>query len=486
MANIPKEVSEVGFLVRAKRYVLFIEGLPSARINDIIFDEEGNRAIVHALAEDYLMALSLDPVYARAGTRYTLPKETYTLAIGPHLFGRAINVLCEPVDGGLAFPPPSVPLVLETDAPGIDLRTPITEQLYTGCTLVDTLLPIARGQRQLIFGGNHSGKTSFLTGVVKQQNAENVVNIYTLIGKSLGELERISQSILAPGTSARNIVIAALSDQEPSRISIAPAIAFLLADHFQRMGEHVLVILDDLDAHAKYLREIALLEERLPGRESYPGDLFFQQAHLMERSGTFVSEMGGGSITTLPVVATDIESFSSIIPTNLMSCTDGHLLFTPELQGQGVYPAISEQQSVTRVGRQAQTLTQKQLSTRVRMLLGRYRQQREYAEFGTQLSQETRAALATGERLDIALRQSPSDSIAADVQVPLVALTLTNFLQEKEPAFFAANKSALRSTLETAPELQELRAAMRENLPLEPFLALLEKHRGHFENVCHA
>jgi len=480
------QVREVGFVIRAKRYVLFIEGLPSAKINDIILGEDGNRAIVHALSDSYLTALALDPVFVRSGTRYALPADPYKLSIGPHLFGRAVNVLCEPVDGGAPFPPATEVLKLDIDAPGIEARVPVQEQLYTGSTLVDTLLPIAKGQRQLIFGGNHSGKTSFLTGVVHRQNAEDIVSIYALIGKSLSELERVSRAILQGTASPKSIVIAALSDQLPPRISIAPSVAFQIADHFQREGRHVLVILDDLDAHAKYLREIALLEERLPGRESYPGDLFYQHAHLMERSGTFNKKAGGGSITTLPVVATDIESFSSIIPTNLMSCTDGHLLFLPELQGEGVYPSISEERSVTRVGRQAQSLTQRQLSTRVRMLLGLYREQREYAEFGAQLNQETRAALNVGELLECALRQDPSEAIAADIQVPLVGLALTPFLQEKDVAFFSTHKDAIKSALGMMPELQELRAGARSGMPLDPYVALLEGKRPIFETICHA
>lgn len=477
---------EVGFVVRAKRYVLFVEGLPSARINDIIVDEKGHRAIVQALSDSYLMALALDPVDVRTGDRFMLPKESYLLSIGPQLFGRVINALGEPVDGGKALPVASIPLALNTDAPGIEMRAPVRDQLYTGSTLVDTLLPIAKGQRQLMFGSEHAGKGTFLIDVVRHQRSADHICIYTLIGKSLSELERVSRAILDPKDPGKNIVVAALSDQSPARIAIAPSIAFLVAEFFQKQGADVVVILDDLDAHAKYLREIALLEERLPGRESYPGDLFYQQAHLMERSGTFDKAAGGGSITTLPVVSTDPENFSSIIPTNLMSCTDGHLLFLPELQGEGIFPAISEERSVTRVGRQAQTLTQKQLSTQVRILLGRYREQRAYAEFSAQLNEDMRAALRLGESLEIALRQEPSETIPFDVQVPLVALTLTSFIKDHEPIFFLAHKNAIRDALEKKTELQDLRAAVRSGMALTPYLALVEKKREIFEELCRA
>jgi len=479
------EAREVGFVTRAKRYVFFVEGLPSARVNDIIVDEEGNRALVQALADTYLMALALDPLFVRAGARFMLPKDPYKLSLGDHLFGRIVNALGEPIDGGVPFPPASSPLILDADAPGIDRRVPVKDQLYTGATLVDTLLPIAKGQRQLIFGGEHAGKTSFLTGVVRHQKEEGHVCIYVLIGKSVSELSRVASDILS-SNPGKTIIVAGLSDQLPPRIAIAPAVAFAIAEHFQRQQLDVIVILDDLDAHAKYLREIALLEERLPGRESYPGDLFYQQAHLIERSGTFVDEAGGGSITTLPVVSTDIENFSGIISTNLMSCTDGHLLFMPELQGEGVYPAISDERSVTRMGRQAQTLTQKQLSARVRLHLSRYRQQREYTQFSVQLKDDVRAALKLGEMLDHALRQDPSETIPFDVQVPLVALTLTAFLQSRDLDFFLKNRTAVREALEKHPDLAELRAGVRAGMPLDAYLSLLESKRPIFETICHA
>ncbi|MFA7309829.1 MAG: hypothetical protein WC050_02890, partial [Candidatus Paceibacterota bacterium] len=451
---------------------------------DVIVDQDGNRALVQALADSYLMALALDPVNIRAGTRYMLPTEPYRLAIGDHLFGRVINAIGEPIDGKKRFPDGDTPLVLDADVPGIDVREPVKEQLYTGCTLVDTLLPIAKGQRQLIFGGDHAGKSAFLIDVVRHQKAPENICIYVLIGKSASELARVSSEIM-DNNESKVIIVAALSDQLPPRIAIAPSIAFTIAEYFQRQGKDVLVILDDLDAHAKYLREIALLEERLPGRESYPGDLFYQQAHLMERSGTFVKSSGGGSITTLPVVATGVENFSSIIPTNLMSCTDGHLMFLPELQGEGIYPAINEERSVTRMGRQTQTLTQKQLSSRVRMHLSRYRQQKEYSQFSVQLRPEVRAALQLGEVLEHALRQNPADTIPADVQVPLVALTLTTFVQENDLAFFVRHKEAMRAAIETDPGLQELRAGARSGMELDAYLSLLETKRPVFENICH-
>ena len=264
--RIKNEASrEVGFVSEAKQYVLSLSGLPSARVGDVIIRQDGGRAIVRSLSGEALTALSLHHGAPQAGERYTRLEEPRLYSLGDHLFGRIINALGEPVDGGDSFPPGNAPLVLDVDAPGIDVRAPIKDQLYTGVTLIDTLLPIAKGQRQLLFGPVKNGKTEFLTDVILNQEAFDTICIYAVIGKSLSELERVESRLVR--AKGKNIIIAALSDQPSPLIALAPAVAFLIADHFQRKGKDVLVILDNLDMHAKYLREIALLESRLPGRE---------------------------------------------------------------------------------------------------------------------------------------------------------------------------------------------------------------------------
>src|SRR3989344_6019264 len=486
MALPSDRAQEVGFVVGAKQYVLFIEGLPSAKVNDVVVDEAGNRALIRSLSGDHVTALALNAVLPRSVARYGFLPQRHLFSLGDHLFGRIINALGEPIDGGEAFPAGNTPLALDVDAVGIESRVPMREQLYTGITVVDTLLPIAKGQRQLIFGPLRSGKTTFLTDIVLNQREYGVVCIYTVVGKSLGELQRISDAILRTDVQAPNIIIAALSDQPSPIVALAPAVAFLVADHFQKRGKDVLIILDDLDSHAKYLREIALLEGRLPGRESYPGDLFYQHAHLMERSGHFDKSFGGGSITTLPVIEADSKDVSDLIPTNLMSCTDGNFSFLAAIQAEGVYPALSEEQSVTRVGRHAQSLVQKQLSTRIRMHLGPYRRQRAYAQFGTQGSEEAQRVLHQGELIYHMMRQERYERIPADVQAPLLALTQTPFLLERDVAFLTAHKKALTAGILNDPALQELRELTRKDMPLITYLEHLEAKREAFESICRA
>ena len=454
---------EVGLVVKAKRYLITIEGLPSARVNDLLVDEAGNQAIVRALGDEYVYALALSDS-AHPGDRYTYRADENLYYCGEELFGRVIDTFGRPIDNHGSFSPPNVPFKLEVDAPGVEVREHIHAQLHTGLSMVDTLIPIAKGQRQLIFGPMRSGKSTFLTGTVQAQAAEGTVCIYTVIGKPINGLRKITDTIIGdalPGS--KNIVIAALSDEPASVIVLAPSIAFLLAEYFQAQGEHVLVILDDLDAHAKYLREIALLEGRLPSTESYPGDVFYQHAHLMERSGHFTDEVGGGSITALPVIQTDLKNFSDLIPTNVMACTDGHLSFLPNLRAEGIYPSISIEQSVTRVGRQAQTTLQKQVTRRVQTLLGSYRTQREYAKFSADLSEQAKTVLRKGRLVEQALEQPPYSERSYAVQVLLLGLIFTEYFTEKDEDFLPSHRERLLPMLLEHDEFEPVRAMVSDD-----------------------
>lgn len=455
--------NEIGVVVKAKRYLLTIEGLPSARVNDLLVDQHGRRAIVRALSDAYVYALAFADS-ASPGDRYEFLPADRHYAVGDHLYGRIIDVFGQPIDGGEGFPTANVQFALDVESPGIEVRQPIHEQLLTGITAVDTLIPIAKGQRQLVFGPMRSGKTTFLTETVQAQAAQGTVCIYAVIGKPINGLRKVSDMIIdhaLPGS--KNIVIAALSDEPASVISLAPSVAFLLAEWYAAQGEHVLVVLDDLDAHAKYLREVALLEGRLPSTESYPGDIFYQHAHLMERSGHFTEALGGGSITALPVIQTDQQSFSDLIPTNVMACTDGHLSFLPHLRAQGVYPSISIEESVTRVGRQAQRTLQKDITRHTQMLLGEYRTQREYATFSADVSEHTRDILRRGALATLLLEQPPYQGRSREVQVLLLALVFTDYFGDQPVDTVRTIVPQVEQCLETDPALAEARALVLED-----------------------
>ncbi len=454
---------EIGLVVKSKRYLLTIEGLPSARVNDVIVDQHGNRAIVRSLSGEYVQALALSNE-AQPGDRYQFLADDNVYSCGDHLFGRVVDAFGSPIDEKGSFPPPNVPFQLEVEAPGIEVREPITKQLVTGVSVVDTLIPIAKGQRQMLFGPMRSGKTTFLTQSVLAQAAAGTVCIYAVIGKPINGLRKVTDSIIenAPEGS-KIVVVGAVSDEPASVIALAPSAAFLLAEYFQRQGEDVLVVLDDLDAHAKYLREIALLEGRLPSMDSYPGDIFYQHAHLMERSGDFTAVVGGGSITALPVVQTDLKNFSDLIPTNVMACTDGHLAFVPELRAEGYFPSISIEQSVTRVGRQSQRTLQKQLTLRAQMLLGQYRTQQEYAKFSADVSEQAQKVLREGAVLEHLLEQPAYQYRSPAAQVILLALAFTEFFSAIPDGRVPAIRDALVTPLATDETFADLRAMVEDD-----------------------
>jgi F-type H+-transporting ATPase subunit alpha len=247
-------------------------------------------------------------------------------------------------------------------------------------------------------------------------------------------------------------------------------------------GNDVLLVLDDLGTHAKYLREAALLQGRLPGRESYPGDIFYQHAHLMERSGAFSDR---GALTLFPMLETDIESYTDLIPTNLMASTDGHFSFLPEHHTAGVFPAISEEESVTRVGKNTQFLVQKQLSSKVLSLLTDYREQREYSRFGAQMSEDAKDTLRRGEIVREMIRQRTEEAaIATDVQVIYLGLVFTSFFGERDAAFVREWEATILKTIRENEQIRELRERMQQDMQLESFTEQLEGLVSVFEQAC--
>src|SRR5260221_2921291 len=299
----------IGFVISTQDYLVYLHGLPSARINEIIVKKTGARALVSAMEKEKIEALMLDNERPKPGDYFELSSDGLLFPMGPKLVGRVINPIGLPIDAKPGLPPGGELVDLDVVAPGIDKRELVTQQFYTGITMVDTLIPIGKGQRELVFGEARSGKSGFLLEIIVHQKQQQRVCIYAAIGRSDIDVKRFSESIKETGAADYTIIIAATSNEAAPMISIAPAVACSVAEYYRNQGKDVLLILDDLATHSKYLREISLLAGRIPGRESYPADIFYQHSHLVERAGNFNKSMGGGSITLLPVIETDIENF---------------------------------------------------------------------------------------------------------------------------------------------------------------------------------
>lgn len=466
---------ETGFVTRAKGYLLTLEGLPSARVNTIIANRQGERAIVSALREQSVEAYLLDRGSPKAGEQFIMHPKGIQFSLGDHLFGRALNVLGEPIDGQGNFPAANSPLRMEEAlAPGMSARESMTEQLITGMPAIDILLPIAKGQRQLVVGPISSGKTLFLESVLAHQQSSDVVCIYAFIGRPVSYIEEAVAQLLGPEGNPRTIVLATFSDDPAPMVYLTPIVALQIAEYFSWDGKDVVLVLDDLGSHAKYFREIALLAGEVPGRESYPGDMFFQQARLLERGGRFNKTLGSGSITILPVLETNIEDLTNLLSTNMVSATDGHLFFSPLYHSEGFFPAVVPKQSVTRVGHNTQSKLAKQLSIQVHALIADYERQRRYSQFGSQLSEETRRTIARGEILSILLDQEPSVTMALETQIVLLSLVFTTAFDERDADAVRRNRAALVEAIQQHSAFKAVvTSAQRGDISLEQFLKKL-------------
>src|SRR3989344_3729067 len=451
---IPTQSPEVGFVVKAQDYLLYLEGLPSVKIDDIIVSAQGGRAIVTALDNEKIEALMLDRQRPAPGEVFSLVATGLLIPNQLRLLGRTINPLGAPLDGLGVLPFSNEEINFGLVAPGVDSRKIISDQLYTGITVVDSLLPIGKGQRELVFGEPRSGKGAFLLDIILNQKGKSVICIYIGVGKAEIDVKKIVNSLKAEGGLAYSIIIAATSSDSAPMIAIAPSVGLSVAEFYAKQGRDVLIIIDDLGLHAKYLREIGLLSGRVPGRESYPADIFFAHSHLIERAGNFNQKAGNSSITLLPVIETDIENFTALIPTNIMSQTDGHILFSSSLRAQGQYPAIDPEKSVTRVGHQTQRPIHKILGDKIRSLIAEYHELERYGRFGSELTPETQKLLKLGSIAMEFLKQEHLIRIDPTIQILLLSLLFTPFFDNKDLEFVRNNKTKILSFLRESPEFK--------------------------------
>jgi len=472
-----KTKKEVGYVVSTQDYLVNIHGLPSAMVNNIIVTKNGGRAIVSALSKNQVEALMLDAERPKPGDYFELGSAGLEIPLNCNLFGRTINPLGVPLDNKGALPPRGVVLDLDINAPGIDGRSLIKKQLYTGITVVDTLLPIGRGQRELVLCEPRSGKEMFFLDCILSQKGKGVVCIYAAIGRSEVEVKRFAEDIDKEGASDYTVIVAATSNESAPMISLTINIASAVAEHYRNEGHDCLLILDDLATHSKYSREISLLAGRMPGRESYPADIFFQHSSQLERGGSFNEPYKNGAITLLPTIETNIENFTNLIPTNVMSITDGHLLFSAALMAQGVYPAIEYDKSVTRVGRQTQMFIHKQISDKVRSLLADFHELERFARFGSEVSKDTQLKIKRGKIIEELLRQDILNPVEHGVQIIMLSLVFAGFFDNIEIDNIKPGKKAFIKSLASTEPFKTIAGKISE-YKLDKLIEELQKEMG--------
>jgi F-type H+/Na+-transporting ATPase subunit alpha len=352
--------------------------------------------------------------------------------VGSGFLGRTVDALGAPVDGLGPIEPVEGSRMIDIVAPGIVLRQPVSEPMQTGIKAIDAMTPIGRGQRELIIGDRSTGKTAIAIDSIINQRGQDVICIYCAIGQRAGKVAAVVETLREAGALDYSIVVAAnASDPAPMQY-IAPYTATALAEHFMWQGKHTLVVYDDLTKQAQAYRQLSLVLRRPPGREAYPGDVFYLHSRLLERAAKLSDEQGGGSLTALPIIETQAGDVSAYIPTNVISITDGQIFLEPDLFYAGVRPAVNVGISVSRVGGAAQIKAMKAVAGRIRLDLAQYRELEAFAQFGSDLDASTQRQLARGERTVELLKQPQYQPLAVERQVASI-YAVTNGYMDKVP-----------------------------------------------------
>ena len=417
-------LTEVGKVTEVGDGVAVVTGLARALADELLVFESGVRGIVLDLEPGRLGVILLGPSeLITLGEDVRRTRKVVSVPVGPALLGRVMDAMGRPRDGlgpitAVAEHP------IEAEAPGILSRSAIFRPLATGLKAIDAAVPVGLGQRELIIGDRQTGKTSIAVDAILNQARSQVTCIYCAVGQRGDAVSRVIGALKKGNMLARSLVISAGDEEPPGLAYVAPYAAMAMAEYFSDQGQDVLVVFDDLTHHARSYRELSLLLRRPPGREAFPGDIFYVHARLLERAGQFTQEAGGGSITALPVVETQAENLSAYIPTNLISITDGQIYLSPRLVRRNQFPAVDLGLSVSRVGGKAQSAALREVAANLRVTLSQFEELEDFARFGTRLDDITRARLTRGAAVRAALRQAERDPMPAIEQLAVLVAAM--------------------------------------------------------------
>ena len=423
-------VEEVGTILTVGDGIARIYGLKNAMAGELLQFENGVYGMVMNLEEDSVGCILLGPeegIKESQTVRGT--RRVMSVPVGDALVGRVINAVGEPIDGkgpiaSTGFRP------IETLAPGIIDRQPVFESLATGLKVVDSMTPIGRGQRELIIGDRGTGKTALAIDTVINQKGKDIICIYVAIGQKSSSVARVVKKLEDYGAMEYSIVVAASASEPPALQYISAYAGCAIGEEFMHQGKHVLIIYDDLSKHAVAYRTVSLLLRRPPGREAFPGDVFYLHSRLLERAAKLSDQLGGGSLTALPLVETQAGDVSAYIPTNIISITDGQVFLESDLFFSGQRPAMNVGISVSRVGGDAQIRAMKQVAGRMKSELAQYRELKSFAQFGSDLDDETKFRLNRGARLEELLKQGENVPMSVEEEVISIYTGVNGHLDE--------------------------------------------------------
>ena len=424
------EQSETGTVIMVGDGIARASGLENCMAGELVQFENGEFGMAQNLEENSvsIVLLGSDEGIKEGGPVKRTGK-VVSVPVGEAMIGRVVNALGQPIDGKgpietSDFRP------IESPAPGIIDRQPVKEPLQTGIKAIDSMIPIGRGQRELIIGDRQTGKTTIATDTIINQKGKDVICIYVAIGQKRSTVASLVENLTRNGAMDYTIVVAATASELSPLQYIAPYSGCAMGEYFMAQGKHVLIIYDDLSKHAVAYRALSLLIRRPPGREAYPGDVVYLHSRLLERAAKLSNENGGGSLTALPIIETQAGDVSAYIPTNVISITDGQIYLETELFHAGVMPAVNPGISVSRVGGNAQIKAMKKVAGTLKLIYSQYRELQGFAQFGSDLDADTKARLAQGERIVEVLKQDRNSPVPVEKQVAILYATTHDFLKD--------------------------------------------------------
>ena len=442
------EQTETGTVTMVGDGIARAAGLDNCMAGELVQFESGTYGMAQNLEENSVSIVLLgDDEGIKEGSTIKRTGKVVSVPVGEGIIGRVVNALGQPIDGKGPIEAADY-RAIESPAPGILDRQPVKQPLQTGIKAIDSMIPIGRGQRELIIGDRQTGKTVIATDTIINQKGKDVLCIYVAIGQKRSTVATLVENLEKNGAMAYTTVVCATASELSPLQYIAPYAGCAMGEYFMNKGKHVLIIYDDLSKHAVAYRALSLLIRRPPGREAYPGDVFYLHSRLLERAAKLSDAKGGGSLTALPIIETQAGDVSAYIPTNVISITDGQIFLETELFHAGIRPAVNPGISVSRVGGNAQIKAMKKVAGTLKLIYSQYRELQGFAQFGSDLDADTKARLAQGERIVEVLKQDRNSPVAVEKQVAILYATIHGYLKEVAVPDIAEYESRLYDYLD--------------------------------------
>nr|AIA61259.1 ATP synthase CF1 alpha subunit [Cyanidiaceae sp. MX-AZ01] len=464
------QVSNVGTVMQVGDGIARVYGLNDVMAGELLEFADGTIGIALNLESDHVGAVLMgNGRNILEGSQVKSSGQIAQVAVGEELLGRVVNALVQPIDGKGAIETKQTRLI-ESPAPGIVSRQSVCEPMQTGITAIDAMIPIGRGQRELIIGDRQTGKTSIALDTILNQKNEDVICVYVAIGQKASSVAAAVNLLANRGALDYTVVVAANADDAASLQYLAPYTGAAIAEYFMYKGKATLVVYDDLTKQAQAYRQMSLLLRRPPGREAYPGDVFYLHSRLLERAAKLNKELGGGSMTALPIVETQAGDVSAYIPTNVISITDGQIFLSSDLFNAGIRPAINVGISVSRVGSAAQIQAMKKVAGRLKLELAQFDELQAFSQFASDLDKATQMQLARGQRLREVLKQPQASPIPIEEQIAMIYAGVNGWLDKLALNEVQAYVTKLRNYLTTTNYGQMIRQTGKWNEEVEQLL----------------